>query len=120
LVTADPIEELRTLAAARPAHPPMLAPYLEKVRSRAYTVTDLDVEELTAAGLSQDEIFEATIGAVIAEGLRRLDAGDGEERRWLDRTLNLGEPCLDRIRLDGSGVAELMRLRVEKRSPAYP
>jgi alkylhydroperoxidase family enzyme len=74
LVTADPIDELRRLAAARPAHPPMLAPYLEKVHSRAYTVTDRDVEELTAAGLSEDEIFEATIGVAIAEGLRRLDA----------------------------------------------
>ena len=73
-MTADPIDELRRLAASRPAHPPIQASYLEKVRGRAYTVTDRDVEELKAAGLSEDEIFEATIGVAIAEGLRRLDA----------------------------------------------
>ena len=42
--------------------------------TRAYTVTDADVEALKAAGLSEDEIFEQTVAAAIAEGLRRLDA----------------------------------------------
>jgi alkylhydroperoxidase family enzyme len=51
-----------------------MAPYLAKVHERAYTVTDQDVEELLAAGHSQDEIFEQTAAAAIAEGLRRLDA----------------------------------------------
>jgi alkylhydroperoxidase family enzyme len=72
-VKADPIDELRRLAAPRPAHPP-LAPYLEKVRGRAYTITDRDVEELKAAGMSEEEIFEATVAVAIEEGLRRLDA----------------------------------------------
>ena len=53
---------------------PELAAYLEKVRTRAYTVTDADVENLKAAGLSEDEIFEQTVAAAISEGLRRLDA----------------------------------------------
>jgi alkylhydroperoxidase family enzyme len=72
-VSADPIDELRRLAASRPAHPPLLVPYLEKVRCRAYTITDRDVAELNAAGASEDEIFEATVAVAIEEGLRRLD-----------------------------------------------
>jgi alkylhydroperoxidase family enzyme len=47
--------------------------YLAKVRARAYTVTDADVAELKAAGLSEDEIFEQTVAAAISEGLRRFD-----------------------------------------------
>ncbi len=70
---AEPIEELRALASAAQT-PAALAPYLEKVRERAYTVTDDDVAALTRAGLTEDEIFEATVGVAIAEGLRRLDA----------------------------------------------
>ena len=74
----EPIEELRALAAAAaPPEPPALAPYLDKVRSRAYTVTDADVEALIAGGVSEEEIFEQTVAAAIAEGLRRLDAGLG-------------------------------------------
>ena len=53
-----------------------MAPYLAKVRERAYTVTDADVEELKAAGFSEDEIFEQTVAAAIAQGLRRLDAAE--------------------------------------------
>ena len=55
----------------------MLAPYLDKVRSRAYTVTDADVAALIAAGVSEEEIFEHTVAVAVAEGLRRLDAGLG-------------------------------------------
>jgi alkylhydroperoxidase family enzyme len=51
-----------------------LAAYLEKVRTRAYSITDADVEQLKAAGLSEDVIFEQTVAAAISEGLRRLDA----------------------------------------------
>jgi alkylhydroperoxidase family enzyme len=73
----EPIEELRALEAAAPPAPPALAPYLDKVRSRAYAVTDADVEALKAAGQSEEEIFEHTVAVAIAEGLRRLDAGLG-------------------------------------------
>lgn len=71
----ESIEQLRATVAAVPPEPPALAQYLDKVRSRAYTVTDSDVEALTAAGVSEEEIFEHTVAAAIAEGLRRLDAG---------------------------------------------
>jgi hypothetical protein len=71
---AQPIEELRMLASNAQAPDERLAPYLAKVRARAYTVTDDDVEELTRAGLREDEIFEATVSVAIGEGLRRLDA----------------------------------------------
>jgi alkylhydroperoxidase family enzyme len=74
VVKADGIAELRRLAASRPPHAPLMAPYLEKVRARAYTVKDRDVDELKAAGVSEDEIFEATVAVAIEEGLRRLDA----------------------------------------------
>jgi alkylhydroperoxidase family enzyme len=67
------VDELRRLAAAAPSAPRTMDAYLAKVRERAYTVTDADVESLKAAGLSEDEIFEHTVAAAIGEGLRRLD-----------------------------------------------
>ena len=71
---AQPIDMLRALASDAQAPDDRLAPYLAKVRARAYTVTDDDVEELKRAGLTEDEIFEATVSVAIGEGLRRLDA----------------------------------------------
>jgi alkylhydroperoxidase family enzyme len=53
-----------------------LEAYLEKVHQHAYRVTDEDVAALKAAGVSEDEIFEQTVAAAIAEGLRRLDAAE--------------------------------------------
>lgn len=73
----EPIEELRAVVAAAAPEPPALAAYLDKVRSRAYTVTDADVAALTAAGVSEEEIFQHTVVVAVAEGLRRLDAGLG-------------------------------------------
>ena len=70
----EPIERLREAAQpGRPA-PPELARYLEKVRLHAYRVTDGDVEELTAAGFSEDEIFEHTVSAAAGAGLDRREA----------------------------------------------
>ena len=74
---SEPIEQLRAMVAAAPPAPPALASYLEKVRSRAYTVTDADVTALVAAGFSEPEIFEHTVAVAVGEGLRRLDAGLG-------------------------------------------
>jgi alkylhydroperoxidase family enzyme len=71
----EPIDQLRAIVDAAPPAPPALVPYLEKVRSRAYTVTDADVAALTAAGVSEEEIFQHTVAVAVAEGLRRLDAG---------------------------------------------
>ena len=70
---ADPIAQLRAVVASSRPAPAEMAAYLEKVRERAYTVTDGDVEELKAAGFSEDAIFEQTVSVAIAEGLRRLD-----------------------------------------------
>jgi len=67
-----PLDQLRASAALQPA--PGMEAYLEKVRTRAYTVTDADVEALKEAGFDEDEIFEQTVAAAVAEGLRRLDA----------------------------------------------
>ena len=50
-----------------------MAPYLTKVRERAHTVTDSDIESLKEAGFSEDVIFEQTVAAAIGQGLRRLD-----------------------------------------------
>jgi alkylhydroperoxidase family enzyme len=69
------MEELRRLAPST-APDPRLASYLEKVRERAYAVTDADVERLKDAGVSEDEIFEQTVATAIAEGLRRYDAAE--------------------------------------------
>jgi alkylhydroperoxidase family enzyme len=71
---SEHLDALRANVANTEAAPPELAAYLEQVRTRAYTVTDTDVENLKAAGLSEDEIFEQTVAAAISEGLRRLDA----------------------------------------------
>jgi hypothetical protein len=68
----DPIDELRETVAATPPAPAEMAGYLEKVRERAYTVTDGDVEALKGR-LDEDVIFEQTVAAAIGEGLRRLD-----------------------------------------------
>jgi hypothetical protein len=69
----DHLAQLRSVAAATPPSAGM-EPYLAKVRDRAFTITDADVEELKAAGIAEDEIFEQTVAVAIGEGLRRLDA----------------------------------------------
>jgi alkylhydroperoxidase family enzyme len=54
--------------------PEPLAAYLDKVRRHAYKVVDADFERLREAGLSEDEIFEATAAAAVGAGLLRLRA----------------------------------------------
>ena len=71
---AESIDELRLNAAAVGSPPPAMDDYLAKVRERAYTVTDGDVEALKRDGIEEDEIFEQTVASAIREGLRRLDA----------------------------------------------
>jgi alkylhydroperoxidase family enzyme len=70
----SPLDELRRSGALQPA--PGMETYLEKVRTRAFTVTDRDVEALEQAGFSEDEIFEQTVAVAVAEGFRRLDAAE--------------------------------------------
>lgn len=50
--------------------------YLEKVRTRAYAITDADVQALKDEGLSEDEIFERTVATAVAEGRRRQVAAE--------------------------------------------
>jgi alkylhydroperoxidase family enzyme len=71
----DLIARLREASQPERAAPPEFAAYLDKVRRRAYEVTDRDVDELKAAGYSEDEIFEHTVSAAVAAGLERLEAG---------------------------------------------
>ncbi len=73
-VVSEQLDRLRANADGLPPARPELADYLEKVRVRAYTLTDEDVARLKAAGVSEDEIFEQTVGVAIREGFRRLDA----------------------------------------------
>ena len=71
----DALDQLRTIVGLVPPVPPAMEGYLERVRTRAYSVTDADVDRLTAAAISEDQIFEQTVAVAVAEGLRRLDAG---------------------------------------------
>jgi alkylhydroperoxidase family enzyme len=71
---SEHLDALRAIAAGTAPPPDAMAPYLAKVRERAYDVGDADVEGLRAAGFSEDEVFEQTVAAAIREGLRRLDA----------------------------------------------
>ena len=71
---AEPIDELRRVASGAASQPPAMQPYLEKVRTGAFAVTDEDVDALKRAGVTEDEIFEATVAVAIREGLRRLDS----------------------------------------------
>ncbi len=74
---SDEIAELRAIAKAMAPPPEELHAYLAKVRERAYAITDDEVEQLKARGLSEDEIFEQTVAVAISQGLRRYDAAMG-------------------------------------------
>ena len=69
------IERLREAARPDRPAPPEFGAYLEKVRLRAFEVTDGDVNALKNAGFSEDKIFEHTVSAAVAAGLARLEAG---------------------------------------------
>ena len=71
------LTELREVVRATAPAPAAMTSYLAKVHEHAYRVTDDDVAALKAAGISEDAIFEQTVAAAIAEGLRRLDAAEG-------------------------------------------
>lgn len=55
--------------------PEALRVYVDKVARHAYKVTDRDVEELKAAGYSEDAIFEITLSAALGAGMSRLERG---------------------------------------------
>ncbi|MDX8056768.1 hypothetical protein SK571_46015 [Lentzea sp. BCCO 10_0798] len=61
-------------ASGEPAGTPW-ASYAAKVRDASFRVTDIDITDLKASGLSEDEIFEITAAAAVGAALRSLDAG---------------------------------------------
>ena len=69
------IEQLREAAWPDREQPPAARAYLETVRRHAYRVSDEQVAELRAVGLSEDEIYELTVAAAVSAGLERLEAG---------------------------------------------
>jgi hypothetical protein len=66
---------LRDAAGSGGQLPEPFGPYADKVRDQSYRITDSDFAGLTAAGLSDDAIFEITIAAAVGAALQRLDAG---------------------------------------------
>ena len=71
---ANLVDMREQLAGAQPPSP-LLAAYLEKVRLRAYEVTDADVAGLLAAGLTEDAIYRATMHTAMTAGIDRFDIG---------------------------------------------
>ncbi|MGA8118067.1 MAG: hypothetical protein WCA46_30915 [Actinocatenispora sp.] len=66
------------LRAAALAGDPLAEPwqsYAATVRDRSYRVTDADIDRLTAAGHTEDEIFEVTVAAALGAALRTFEAG---------------------------------------------
>jgi hypothetical protein len=53
-------------------HDPAIRGYVDKVRHRSYRIPASDIDELRAANLSDDAVFEITVAAALGEGLRRL------------------------------------------------
>jgi alkylhydroperoxidase family enzyme len=72
----SPIDDLRAVADSAAHAPEPMRDYLDKVHTRAYAITDGDVEALKAAGLTEDEIFERTVAVAVEEGVRRLDVAE--------------------------------------------
>jgi hypothetical protein len=70
---ADPA--MRRAAATGEGLPEPWLSYTAKIRNEAWSVTDSDIENLRAAGHSEDEIFEMTVAAAVGASLRTLDAG---------------------------------------------
>ena len=66
---------VRVAAGSGGQLPDPIGSYAEMVRDRSYRIADSDLDELTAAGLSDDAIFEITVAAAVGAALQRLTAG---------------------------------------------
>jgi alkylhydroperoxidase family enzyme len=66
---------LERAGGTRDGVPEGLRIYVDKVAHHAYKVMDEDVEVLTAAGQSDDGIFEITVAAAVGAAMHRLARG---------------------------------------------
>jgi alkylhydroperoxidase family enzyme len=71
--TTDP--PLRAAAATGDPLPEPWQSYTAMVRDASYKVTDTDIGRLSAAGHTEDQIFEVTVAAAVGASLRCFDAG---------------------------------------------
>lgn len=86
----DPVENLRHSVLVAPAVtdpawraaaatggelPEPWPSYTALVRDASYRITDADFARLTAAGATEDEIYELTVAAAVGAALRSFDAG---------------------------------------------
>jgi hypothetical protein len=71
---------LRQSAATGEALSEPWSSYTDKVRNEPWSVADSDIDDLKAAGHSEDEIFEMTVAAALGASLHILDAGLGALR----------------------------------------
>lgn len=69
-------KSVRTAALTGEQLPGPLHSYAANVRDASYRITDAEVEQLKAAGYSEDEIFEVTVAAAVGAALRGFDAGN--------------------------------------------
>ena len=82
--------DTRSAAASGGSLPEPWPSYAARVRDHSYRVTGTDIERLTAAGHSEDEIFEITVSAAVGAALLSLarrgarDTGSGEGGKRAD------------------------------------
>jgi hypothetical protein len=76
-VVNSPGPALAERRAAFAAEPMAEAPgaFAEKVRRRAYSVTDADIDSLRRDGMNEDAIFELTIACAVGESYSQLQVG---------------------------------------------
>jgi AhpD family alkylhydroperoxidase len=72
---AETDARLRTAAATGAPVPQPWRSYVETVRDASYKVTDADIASLTAAGQTEDQIFEITVAVAIGAALRAFETG---------------------------------------------
>ena len=65
----------RAAADGDPVGDPLVDGYLEKIRRHAYTLTQADIDAMTAAGWDEDRIFELSICAAFGAARLRQRAG---------------------------------------------
>jgi hypothetical protein len=73
--------QLDTAPSAPSDLPDAVKSYVKKVVLYAYKTTDADVQGLKDAGYSEDAIFEITLAAALAAGLKRYNTGMAVLRR---------------------------------------